>query len=484
MIGTWMLYSIVVTGLLAIAGNFAESACLLARRSTRGVWVFVLVGAIAIPIVAVARPDLGVVGVTGAKPPSSVSGSKTRTVAISLKVLQATQSAGFLSRVAGSLAPYDFLLLRVWSFGSALWLIIVLVSVTRVRRELTRWKESVLDGVGVCVSDDIGPALAGIFSYRIVVPAWVTSLSPEERAFVLAHEREHARVHDPAVIALSALLIGVMPWNAAVWYVQRRLRIAIELDCDTRVLRKLPDVRAYGSLLISVGERSLARLAPVASFAEPKSSLERRIAVMASASPNKPRFRAVLYVATALMLLVAACRAPKPTAAISPADRVRSLSRELSALLRNDPTLATNMVSPELYQTPSSTRAATHGGDPILSARRHQADLDIDTLRFIARRAEPNAFDSVSMPSSVAVGLVLSADDVVLRHSATPIDATGEIHAGYDPAKRPNYTIGGGLMKRLFPGLDLTREIQGITIARVAGKEGKRRVVVIALRTR
>ena len=119
-----------------------------------------------------------------------------------------------------------------------------------------------------------------------------------------------------------------------------------------------------------------------------------------------------------------------------------------------------------------------------MSARRHQADLDIDTLRFIARRAEPNAFDSVSMPSSVAVGLVLSADDVVLRHSATPIDATGEIHAGYDPAKRPNYTIGGGLMKRLFPGLDLTREIQGITIARVAGKEGKRRVVVIALRTR
>jgi len=185
--------------------------------------------------------------------------------------------------------------------------------------------------------------------------------------------------------------------------------------------------------------------------------------------------------------------------------------------LRSDPTLASNVVSPELYQALDSTLAGKHGRDSIQSAKSNQPDATIstvtasrqfdsvtrtmkrqsdslarrmsnmhafiDTLRFVAKRLEPAAFDSVSMPGSVAVGLVLGAHDVVLRHSSTSIPAGGELRAGYDTATGPHYTIGGGLMKRLFPNMDLQREIQGVTIARVAGEEGRRRVVVIALRT-
>ncbi len=505
MIGTWMLYSIVVTGIISIAGHFAESACLLARRSTRAVWVLVLLGSVAIPTVGLSRhspPDLAV---SAATPFSSISSSEGfRNVSPgALQEIHTGQPAWLISRVIEAFAPFDTALLGAWLVGSSLWLLILLVSAARVRRSLARWKESVLDGVRVRVSDDIGPALAGIFSYRIVIPAWVEGLSAAERGLVLEHEREHARAHDPAVIAVSAFFIVLMPWNAALWYIQRRLRIAIELDCDTRVLRKLPDVRAYGSLLINVGERSLSRFAPLAAFAEPTSSLKKRIEVMASASPTRPVIRAVWYLVSASLLFVAACRAPKPSSPISSADRVRSLSVELAALLRSDPTLASNVASPELHRALDSTLAASPITNSTLTSSRQLDSVNhmvgkrsdslaplmsnmpafIDTLRLLAKRLEPAAFDSVSMPSSAAVGLVLGAHDLVLRHSLASIAASGDLHAGYDAGAGSNFTISGGLTKRLFPNLDLQREIRGITIARVAGNEGGRRVVVIALRT-
>jgi hypothetical protein len=174
-------------------------------------------------------------------------------------------------------------------------------------------------------------------------------------------------------------------------------------------------------------------------------------------------------------------------------------------------------VAPELYQALDSTLAARHARDTITprknpefgatmstarllrrldsATRRMESRSDslerqtpnmpayIDTLRSLAERLEPAAFDSMSMPSSAAVGLVLGAHNLVLRHSLTPIAARGDMYAAYDNVVGRSFTISGGLTERLFPGLDLQREIQGITIARVAGKEGGRRTVVIAVRT-
>jgi len=167
--------------------------------------------------------------------------------------------------------------------------------------------------------------------------------------------------------------------------------------------------------------------------------------------------------------------------------------------LRSDPTLASNVVSPELYQALDSTLAGKHGRDSIQSAKSNQPDATISTVtasrqfdsvtRTMKRQSDSLARRMSNMHAFidtlrfVAVGLVLGAHDVVLRHSSTSIPAGGELRAGYDTATGPHYTIGGGLMKRLFPNMDLQREIQGVTIARVAGEEGRRRVVVIALRT-
>ena len=73
-----------------------------------------------------------------------------------------------------------------------------------------------------------------------------------------------------------------MPWNLPLWWQLRRLRYAIEVDCDARVLDGGIDPTHYGETLISVGERQSAYVGAVAAMSESKSFLEERIRIMIS----------------------------------------------------------------------------------------------------------------------------------------------------------------------------------------------------------
>ena len=110
-----------------------------------------------------------------------------------------------------------------------------------------------MEGERVLVSPDVGPAVIGWFRGTVVLPEWALGLEPDWRRLVLAHEREHVRAHDPALLALGILALVLLPGNAALWWQVRRLRLAVELDCDERVLRAHPDVGAYGGLLLEGG---------------------------------------------------------------------------------------------------------------------------------------------------------------------------------------------------------------------------------------
>ena len=50
------------------------------------------------------------------------------------------------------------------------------------------------------------------------------------------HVLEASHGRDPLVLHAAALLALVTPWNLALWWLNRRLRLAVELDCDARVL--------------------------------------------------------------------------------------------------------------------------------------------------------------------------------------------------------------------------------------------------------
>src|SRR5881628_3003138 len=82
-------------------------------------------------------------------------------------------------------------------------------------------------------------------------------------------------------ISATAIAVALMPWNIALWLQARRLRLAIEMDCDARVLRVHPSPERYGLLMLTIAQRRAVAptlFAPMLS--EPTSQLERRIIAM------------------------------------------------------------------------------------------------------------------------------------------------------------------------------------------------------------
>jgi hypothetical protein len=195
-------------------------------------------------------------------------------------------------------------------------------SAWRIARMRRAWREKVIAGVPVLVSHDVGPAVIGLVHHGIVVPSWVEDLEGDAQRTVMTHEREHVRAGDPLLLWMGTFLVALSPWNPALWYALRRMRHAIEIDCDARVLRTRPDARAYCALLLDVGERTLAGVAPIAALAEPSTLLERRIDAMTSRDGGS-RVRMLVGVAIAMALI--ACTIVAPRDRVNPGNDIAAL---------------------------------------------------------------------------------------------------------------------------------------------------------------
>jgi len=128
----------------------------------------------------------------------------------------------------------------------------------------------------------------------------------------VAHEQQHARVFDPLLVWIAAFAIVLFPWNVSLWYLIRRLRTSIEMDCDRRVLASSFNAHAYASLLVDVGARVSSRPFFAAALSESASQLQRRIRAMSSIGQPFARMRTVASAIAAFCLLGAAFRAPRP----------------------------------------------------------------------------------------------------------------------------------------------------------------------------
>jgi len=103
-----------------------------------------------------------------------------------------------------------------------------------------------------------------------------------------------------------------VPWNVALWWHARRLRLAMEVDCDARVLRAHPRPERYGLLLLAIAQRSSAAAHLAPALSEPVSNLERRIVAMSTTTAgSRPRLAA--SGALALLALAIACSLEAPT---------------------------------------------------------------------------------------------------------------------------------------------------------------------------
>jgi hypothetical protein len=132
---------------------------------------------------------------------------------------------------------------------------------------------------------------------------------------VLRHESEHIRAGDPRLLLVAGLVLVAMPWNPALWWMMRRMRLAMEIDCDARVLRGIDAIHAYGMLLLAVDERRGRNLPLVASLTEQRAILERRILAMTASRPSYPRLVSTALGLVACAAAIAVAQTPVPQGA-------------------------------------------------------------------------------------------------------------------------------------------------------------------------
>jgi bla regulator protein blaR1 len=175
-----------------------------------------------------------------------------------------------------------------------------------------RWRVGTVAGVSVYFAPDVGPAVVGLLRPRVVIPDWLAEASPSRQTMVIAHEQSHLSAHDPQLLTVALFLLVLMPWNLPLWWQLHRLRRAIEVDCDARVLREGLDCSQYGETLIDVSQRPSGYIASVAAMSESRSFLEERITIMVSSPAKWGAVAAVVFGGLALALVAIATQVTPP----------------------------------------------------------------------------------------------------------------------------------------------------------------------------
>jgi TonB family protein len=291
MILTWMLAATFFALLLGAAARALESAARLLSWQGRAPWVVALCASLAWPAILPIIAQQRIVRLS----PVVVGGGAVRSIAERLPPLP--------SSIASHL---DTILVALWVLASVLLAARLVLEQHALKRISRSARATEIDGHQVLVTDGVGPAVVGITAPRVAVPAWLTELDEPLRALVLRHEREHCTAHDTVLLWLGEVAVALMPWNPAVCWQARQLRLALELDCDARTLRNTEAAPTYGKLLLLIAQRQrMTRLAPM--LAESNSHLSRRITAMTRQSISHQPLRAAALGAVAVVAIIAAC---------------------------------------------------------------------------------------------------------------------------------------------------------------------------------
>ncbi|HET7231401.1 MAG TPA: M56 family metallopeptidase [Longimicrobium sp.] len=306
----WMAFAAAVAMLAGIAALAAERALILLRLPARGAWAAALAASLVLPF-ALPRPAV----VEGGGPASAALAPGSDLQAIPVSPAPVTPSS---SRPGGPLLHGQVEAVLRWTWGAstlavAAWLAVSALWLARRRRA---WAEATMAGERVLVSPSVGPAVVGFVRPRIVMPRWTLAWDEPLQRLMLRHEREHLRAGDPLLLLAGLVAAALMPWSPAVWWQLRRLRLAMEVDCDARTLRATGDVQTYGRLLLDVGRRGGAGApVPLAAFSEPSSFLERRINAMTLRAPLHRGRRVLAWASVTAMAAVSLAALPAPARA-------------------------------------------------------------------------------------------------------------------------------------------------------------------------
>ncbi|MGW8283075.1 MAG: M56 family metallopeptidase [Gemmatimonadota bacterium] len=316
MIAAWMLYLIVVSGLLSIAALSAERALRWLNRPIRVAWSLAILGTPALATLAAGTGGPGVFGLYGSAGASALTGaargSKSGGWASYLSDVALGPVTAAWNALRTSAGNLDRPLLFLWIGASVAVLLVMSISMRRLHVASRGWPRRRVEGSDVRVSRDLGPAVLGIGRAEVVLPAWVLDQDPTRRRLIVLHESEHLRARDGTLLFAGLLVAAAIPWNPLGWWQLRRLRLAVELDCDRRVLRTGVGLREYASLLLEAGRRRAVPFGSTAAFVHFDSQLGRRIRMMTE-NRNTPRYGpAAVALTMAAAILIVACTAPAP----------------------------------------------------------------------------------------------------------------------------------------------------------------------------
>jgi TonB family protein len=288
----WIAYALAFSALAGAAALAAEALLRMYRLPARWVWGATLGVSCAAPFLSPARPD------APATPAAVEIG------ALELAGVPAGPAPSARERVEAAVPA-------LWGGASAALLAALAAGCAVLAARRRRWTPARLVDTAVLVSPDVGPAVVGFARPAIVVPRHALGWPEPMQRMVVRHEAEHLRARDPLLVLAAAVAAALVPWNLAAWWQLRRLRLAVEVDCDARTLRGGGSLATYGEVLLQVGASGRTpRLA--AAFAEPRSFLERRIRAMTARTPRNRAVLAAGCAALALTVADAAYTLPRP----------------------------------------------------------------------------------------------------------------------------------------------------------------------------
>jgi beta-lactamase regulating signal transducer with metallopeptidase domain len=332
-----LLYVALVLALAAAMGWALEAVLRQLGRPSRWAWL----GASAVALVLTARATIA----TRAEPVTASysrialpAASKVASPEWSLLQLvrdALTMSAEAVGSVVDAVVRaipgrLTSVVVVLWLAASILALVMLVLVHLRLRRSRRDWAETELFGTRVRIAPDIGPAVVGVVRPQIVVPHWLLTRSSDEQQLVLAHEREHLGARDHLLLVAGSLVVALVPWHPAAWWMLSRLRLAIELDCDARVLRRGVPARTYGTLLIDLADRCTGFRVGATALADEGSHLERRLLAMKTNSRKRSLLRAGMLGSAAALALLVACEAKVPTGPEIEAMDVASASKAVA----------------------------------------------------------------------------------------------------------------------------------------------------------
>ena len=386
MIAYGMLYATAVALPILLAAIVVSSVLRRQGRAERGVWLSAMALAVALPVVLLTSP-------AAEAPTASAPVIETGLIGLPAVVAVPTVPAVAVPAVRSAFG-FDDVLLSLWLLASLVLVIRWGVAALRLARLTDAFPPTTMDGVQVRLTPNLGPAVSGVVRPRILVPSWLASMPPRQRSLVLLHEEEHVRARDPVLVVVSRIARVLAPWNPFVWLLSSRLLRAVELDCDRRVLRRHPDVEAYGHTLLTVSSRDPGALLGAAAFAESEAPLRKRILAMTT----PPRTVSVLGVLTALvlgvLLLVGVFEVPVPALRMQvdvepPTSSVAGVERDEEATLAERDAMAERVA--ELLAEVSALETSRAEEDEV---RERLASLETEiraleaSQREAARRAE------------------------------------------------------------------------------------------------